>query len=136
MDFTPADITNQLQNTTFLTNVFMTSFLAALSVEGIKTIIGYNMTTIPYISISQQMSHNKDSTVIKYLEQQNNQSVHLAPGLRSQARGLMMWKGGGRPRASLGTSDISNLKSPSSVSNTLIRSKCCLIWSLFWSYFS
>ena len=42
MDFTPADITNQLQNTTFLTNVFMTSFLAALSVEGIKTIIGFD----------------------------------------------------------------------------------------------
>ena len=40
MDFTPAGTISQLQNTTFLTNVFMTSFLAALSFEGIKTIIG------------------------------------------------------------------------------------------------
>ena len=40
MDLTPAGTISQLQNTTFLTNVFVTSFLAAFSVEGIKTIIG------------------------------------------------------------------------------------------------
>ena len=40
MDFTPAGTISQLQNTTFLTNVFMTTFLASLGLEGIKTIIG------------------------------------------------------------------------------------------------
>ena len=40
MDFTPAGTISQLQNTTFLTNVFMTTFLASLGLEGIRTIIG------------------------------------------------------------------------------------------------
>ena len=40
MDLTPAGTISQLQNTTFLTNVFMTTFLASLGLEGIKTLIG------------------------------------------------------------------------------------------------
>ena len=40
MDFTPAGTISQLQNTTFLTNVFMTTFLASLGLEGIRNIIG------------------------------------------------------------------------------------------------
>ena len=38
MDFTQTN--SQLQNTTFLTNVFVTTFLASLGLEGIKTILG------------------------------------------------------------------------------------------------
>ena len=39
-DFTLADTISPLQNTTFLTNVFLTTFLASLGLEGIKTILG------------------------------------------------------------------------------------------------
>ena len=40
MDLALAGTISLLQNTTFLGNLFMTSFLAALSAEGVKNIIG------------------------------------------------------------------------------------------------
>ena len=40
MDLALAGTLSQLQNTTFIGSVFLTSFLAALSAEGVKNIIG------------------------------------------------------------------------------------------------
>ena len=53
MDFTPAGTISQLQNTTFLTNVFMTTLLVSLGLEGIKTIIGeiFSLNTLPTIKM-------------------------------------------------------------------------------------
>ena len=52
MDFTPAGTISQLQNTTFLTNVFMTTFLASLGLEGIKTIIGEKLSLLFFLAVN------------------------------------------------------------------------------------
>ena len=52
MDFTPAGTISQLQNTTFLTNVFMTTFLASLGLEGIKTLIGETLSLLFFTAVN------------------------------------------------------------------------------------